>query len=86
MTFQALKKHLGEALFLSKPKLYERLLLYLAVSKDAVSVLFIRKEETCQLPVYYISKALLIVEAWYLDREKLALSLVTASRKLKQYF
>ncbi|XP_022881066.1 uncharacterized protein LOC111398385 [Olea europaea var. sylvestris] len=64
----------------------EPLLLYIAVSDKAVSAVFVKEENTHQLSVYYISKALLLAEKHYLDMEKLALSLVTASRKLRPYF
>ncbi|XP_022891636.1 uncharacterized protein LOC111406442 [Olea europaea var. sylvestris] len=84
--FQALKKHLGETPLLSKPQPREPLLLYLAISDEAISAVLVREENTHQLPVYYISKALLPAEARYPDMEKLALSLVTASRKLRPYF
>ncbi|KAL2531505.1 Ribonuclease H [Abeliophyllum distichum] len=50
-----------------------------------VSSVLVREEEH-QLPIYYVSKALLGAEARYPDMEKLALSLITASRKLRPYF
>ncbi|XP_022891660.1 uncharacterized protein LOC111406473 [Olea europaea var. sylvestris] len=84
--FQALKKHLGEAPLLSKPKPQESLLLYLAVSNEAVSAVIVREENEHQLSVYYVSKALLSAETHYPDIEKLALALITASRKLRPYF
>lgn len=39
-----------------------------------------------QLPVYYVSKELLAAETRYPDMEKVALSFVTISRKLRLYF
>ncbi|XP_022889278.1 uncharacterized protein LOC111404749 [Olea europaea var. sylvestris] len=84
--FEALKKHLGEVSLLSKPQPDESPLLYLAVLDVAVSAVLIREENERQLPVYYISKALLPVETRYPDMEKLALTLITASRKLRPYF
>ncbi|XP_022875748.1 uncharacterized protein LOC111394218 [Olea europaea var. sylvestris] len=84
--FQALKKHLEEAPLLSKSKSRETLLLYLAVSDEAISVVLAKEEEAHQLPVYYISKALLPAETLYPDMEMLALFHVTASRKLRPYF
>lgn len=39
-----------------------------------------------QLPIYYKSKALLVVETHYPDMKNLALSLVTTSQKLRLYF
>lgn len=47
----------GNLSFLTKPKPCEPLLLYLAVLEEAVSGFFVRKKETRQLPMYYISKA-----------------------------
>ncbi|XP_022895224.1 uncharacterized protein LOC111409403 [Olea europaea var. sylvestris] len=84
--FESLKKHLGESPLLSKPHPDESLLLYLAVSDVAVSAVLTREENERQLPVYYISKALLPAETRYSDMEKLALALITASRKLRPYF
>ncbi|XP_022886722.1 uncharacterized protein LOC111402573 [Olea europaea var. sylvestris] len=84
--FKSLKKHLGESPPLSKPHPDESLLLYLAVSDVAVSAVLTREENGRQLPVYYISKALLPAETRYSDMEKLALALITASRKLRPYF
>ncbi|XP_022859445.1 uncharacterized protein LOC111380183 [Olea europaea var. sylvestris] len=84
--FQALKKPLEEAPLLSKSHLDESLLLYLAISNVAVSAVLVRKEGERQLPVYYASKALLPTETHYPDMEKLALTLITTSRKLRPYF
>ncbi|XP_022847633.1 uncharacterized protein LOC111370170 [Olea europaea var. sylvestris] len=84
--FESLKKHLGESPLLSKPHPDESLLLYLAVSDVAVSAVLTREENERQLPVYYISKALLPTETRYSDMKKLALALITASRKLRPYF
>ncbi|XP_022856263.1 uncharacterized protein LOC111377401 [Olea europaea var. sylvestris] len=84
--FQRLKGHLGQALLLSKSKPGEILQLYLAVSNEAISAVLIREEWTTQLPVYYTNKALLSPKTRYHDMEKLALALITASRKLRTYF
>ncbi|XP_022843437.1 uncharacterized protein LOC111366992 [Olea europaea var. sylvestris] len=81
-----LKKHLGVAPLLSKPQLEEPLLLYLAVLDEGISAILVREGNEHQLPVYYVSKALLPTETRYLDMEKLALALITASRKLRPYF
>ncbi|XP_022860557.1 uncharacterized protein LOC111381073 [Olea europaea var. sylvestris] len=84
--FESLKKHLGEAPLLSKPQSDESLLLYLAILDVAVNAVLTRKENERQLPVYYISKALLPTETRYSDMEKLELALIIASRKLRPYF
>ena len=59
---------------------------YLAVSDRAVSSVLIRETDKIQKPVYYISKALLDAETRYPLHELVALSLVTAARKLRPYF
>nr|XP_023919279.1 uncharacterized protein LOC112030851 [Quercus suber] len=46
----------------------------------------IKEEEKVQKPVYYTSRALRGVEGRYLLIEKLAFTLITASRKLRHYF
>ncbi|XP_022881041.1 uncharacterized protein LOC111398358 [Olea europaea var. sylvestris] len=85
-TMEALKKHLREAPLLSKPQPEKSLLLYLAVSDVTVSAVLIREENEFQFLVYYVSKTLFPTETRYLDMEKLALALITASRKLRPYF
>ena len=64
----------------------EVMLLYLAVSKHAVSAFLIREEGSKQLPIYYVSKALLDAGTRYSHLEKLALALIVAARKLRPYF
>ena len=59
---------------------------YLAVSNGAVSATLIREDEGVQKPVYYISKALLDTKTRYQKLEKLVLTLIVTSRKLKHYF
>ncbi|KAK0589524.1 hypothetical protein LWI29_015415 [Acer saccharum] len=83
---QDLKTYLKSPPLLSKPKDDETLLVYLAVSDTAVSVVLVREEDNNQHPVYYISKALLDAETRYSRLEKLALALVVTARKLRPYF
>ncbi|KAL5546552.1 hypothetical protein UlMin_006239 [Ulmus minor] len=80
--FFQLKTYLGRPPLLSKPQEGESLILYLAVSKGAVSSALVREEEGVQWPIYYTSKSLLDVETRYLEVEKLALALMIAARKL----
>ena len=47
----------------------------------AVSAALIREENKTQLPVYYVSQAFQGVEAKYLQIEKIAFTLIVASRK-----
>ena len=79
---QELKLYLTTPPLLSKQLLSEVLLLYLAVSEHAVSAVLVREEGNKQLPIYYVSKALLDAETRYTHLEKLALALIIAARKL----
>ena len=56
------------------------------MSPHAVSSTLIREEGKVQKLVYYTSRALRGVEGRYLLMEKLAFTLITASRKLRYYF
>ena len=60
--------------------------MYLAMTPHAVSSTLIREEGMVQKPIYYTSKALRGVEGWYPLIEKLAFTLIIASRKLRHYF
>ena len=66
--------------------LREPLLLYLAVSDYAVSVVLVVERDRHQHPVYYISHVLTGPESRYLLIEKFAYALLIASRKLRPYF
>ena len=85
-TFQDLKVYLTTALLLSPSVLGEELYLYLAVSPHAVSSTLIKEKGKVQKPVYYTSRALRGAEGQYPMMEKLAFTLITASRKLRYYF
>lgn len=69
-----------------KPKERDDLILYLAASAKAMSSVLVREENGTQLSVYYVSKALLPAKSRYTDMEKLAFSLMIASRKLRPHF
>ena len=84
--FQDLKIYLTTAPLLSSFMLGEELYLYLAVTPYAVSSVLIREEGRVQKPVYYTSRALRGAKGRYPLIEKLAFSLITASRKLRHYF
>jgi hypothetical protein len=84
--FSQLKRYLTSSPLLSRTISGEVLYLYLAVSTMAVSVALIREDEGIQKPVYFVSKALHGAEERYPQIEKLAFTLITASRKLRPYF
>jgi hypothetical protein len=81
-----LKNYLGSAPLLVKPKEFETLYLYLAVSAHAVSSALVRRDGAEDMPIYFTSKTLLPAQTRYLPLEKLALALVSAARKLLPYF
>ncbi|KAL5576836.1 hypothetical protein UlMin_018535 [Ulmus minor] len=85
-SFQELKSYLGKHPLLSKPHEGDSLILYLAVSKGAVSSALVGEEDGVQWPIYYTSKSLLDAETRYPEIEKLALALMVAARKLRPYF
>jgi hypothetical protein len=71
---------------LSRPDQGEVLYLYLSASSDAINAVLIRETMEGQKPVYFTSKALLGPETRYQRIEKVALALLTAARRLRQYF
>ena len=84
--FSQLKRYLASTPLLSRTVSGEILYLYLAVSLTTISATLIREEEGVQKLVYFVSKALHEAEERYLPIEKLAFTLVMASRKLQPYF
>ncbi|KAK1431700.1 hypothetical protein QVD17_08256 [Tagetes erecta] len=81
-----LKDYISSAPALMKPVNGESLILYLAVSGNAVSAVLVKDHEGQQHPVYYVSKSLLDAEARYSHLEKLILALIMPSTKLRHYF
>ena len=84
--FQEFKHYLSNPLVLSPFKEGENLYLYLAISTIVVSSTLIREKDKTQLLVYYVSQAFQGVEAKYPQIEKIAFTLIIASRKLQPYF
>ncbi|XP_070054635.1 uncharacterized protein [Nicotiana tomentosiformis] len=78
--------YLSSPPLLSKTEPGEHLLIYLVISKVAVSAVLIRESKGTQSLIYYISKTLINAKTRYPYLEKLALALVIASRKLRPYF
>ena len=70
---------------LSPSKEGENLYLYLAVLATAVSATLIREKNKTQLSIY-VSQAFQGAEAKYPRIEKIAFTLIVASRKLRPYF
>uniref|UniRef100_A0A2N9EYS7 RNase H type-1 domain-containing protein n=1 Tax=Fagus sylvatica TaxID=28930 RepID=A0A2N9EYS7_FAGSY len=84
--FKDLKRYLSCPLLLSNPIPGGATLPVLAVSERVVSAVLIRIKDTVQCPVYYTSKTMTEAETRYLPLEKVGLALITAAKKLPQYF
>ncbi|KAL4306725.1 hypothetical protein AHAS_Ahas16G0207000 [Arachis hypogaea] len=83
-TFQEV---LAKSPVLAKPQTGEVLYLYLSITEEALAAALIREDENkAQRPIYFISKVLQDTESRYSRLEKLTFSLLTASRRLGQYF
>ncbi|KAL0307862.1 UNVERIFIED_CONTAM: hypothetical protein Sangu_3006500 [Sesamum angustifolium] len=86
MALRDLKQYLATPPLLANSKAGETLYLYLVVSEDVVSLALVREEIGCQNPIYYVGQILQDAEKKYIQVEKLALALVTTTRKLRLYF
>ncbi|KAM1489374.1 hypothetical protein ACFXTO_032646 [Malus domestica] len=84
--FKNLKDYMSKGHLLSKPEVGDTLIIYLSVPPSTVSFILIRKVSNVEQIVYYVSKALQVVETQYSNIEKLALALVMSARKLRPYF
>ena len=84
--FKVLKEYLSKPPLLLKPVEGELLYLYLAVTEYAISGALVREKDKVQWSVYYINKRLVDAEIRYPEMEKLALTLVIATTKLRPYF
>ena len=62
------------------------MIVYLAVSEAAISVVLIKMEASTKMPIFYVSQALLDLETRYPDTKKITLALVVVARKLHPYF
>ncbi|GJZ45608.1 reverse transcriptase domain-containing protein [Tanacetum coccineum] len=71
---------------ITAPEEQEELIVYLAASKEAVSVVLMTKREARQTPIYFVSQTLRGPEVNYTSMEKLVLALVHASKRLRRYF
>ncbi|GJV57009.1 reverse transcriptase domain-containing protein [Tanacetum coccineum] len=84
--FRQMKKHIAKLPMLTAPEEQEELIVYLAASKEAVSVVLMTEREARQIPIYFVIRALRGPEVNYTSMEKLVLALVHASKRLRRYF
>nr|KAJ0187676.1 hypothetical protein LSAT_V11C900487220 [Lactuca sativa] len=83
---QRIKKVLHTLPTLASPIPEEVLQVYLSTSRDTISSSLVADREGRQLPVYFVSRALQSLDMNYPTIEKRVLSLVYATRRLRQYF
>ncbi|GKA23495.1 reverse transcriptase domain-containing protein [Tanacetum coccineum] len=84
--FQQMKRLIMSLPSLTPPFPEETLYAYLAVSREAVSAVLLTDRNGRQCPVQYVSRTLNEAERNYSPLEKLALSLVNMTRRLRRYF
>ncbi|XP_017419350.1 uncharacterized protein LOC108329586 [Vigna angularis] len=84
-TFNTVKRILTSPPIMARPDTGSDLQLYIAASHHAVSVALIQEAPSLKL-IYFISRTLQGVEERYSRIEKIALALLTASRRLRPYF
>jgi hypothetical protein len=81
-----MKKHIDNLPTLTAPRPKEELVMYLSATREAISAVLLAERGTCQMPVYFISRALQSPEINYSPMKKLVLALVHAARRLRRYF
>nr|GEU92672.1 retrotransposon protein, putative, unclassified [Tanacetum cinerariifolium] len=74
-TFKQMKKLIAELPMLTSPEEKEEVIIYLAATKEAISVVLMMKREEKQTSVYFISRALQGPKINYTPMEKLILPL-----------
>ncbi|XP_071699333.1 uncharacterized protein [Rutidosis leptorrhynchoides] len=81
-----MKELLKDLPTLTAPIAGETLILYIAVSREAISSVIVAERGDAQMPIYFISKALSGSELNYRPIEKLVYALVVTARRLCRYF
>ncbi|GJV82725.1 reverse transcriptase domain-containing protein [Tanacetum coccineum] len=84
--FKQMKQLIAELPMLTAPMEKEELIVYLAAAKETVSAVLMTEREAKQMPIYFVSRALRGPELNYTSMEKLVMTLVHASKRLKRYF
>ncbi|GJV74386.1 reverse transcriptase domain-containing protein [Tanacetum coccineum] len=84
--FQQMKKLIRDLLSLTPPWEKETLYAYLAVSAEAVNAVLLTNRKGRQCPFQYVSRTLIEAKRNYAPMEKLALSLIHMTRRLRRYF
>nr|GEU88256.1 retrovirus-related Pol polyprotein from transposon 17.6 [Tanacetum cinerariifolium] len=81
-----MKQLIAELPMLTAPVEREELIIYLATAKETVSAVLMTEREAKQMPIYFVSRALRGSKINYTSMEKLVLTLVHTSKRLKRNF
>ena len=84
--FKQLKDFLTSPSVIQKSRPDQPILVYLVVSKEAISVALVQEIEGEEQPIYFVSRTLHAVETRYQIIEKVALALVLTARRICPYF
>ncbi|GJW61616.1 reverse transcriptase domain-containing protein [Tanacetum coccineum] len=76
---QQMKKSIAELPMMVVPQEKEELIIYLAASKEAISVVLMTERDGKQIPIYFVSQALRGPEINYTPMEKLVLALMLSN-------
>ncbi|XP_026384493.1 uncharacterized protein LOC113280064 [Papaver somniferum] len=83
---KGIKEYLIKLSILQKPEPGEELVICLALTQNALSIVLLRPDEGVEKHIFYVSKTFNSVERNYPKIEKMILALVYASQKLRIYF
>ena len=81
--FEEIQKFLTSPPLLSRPIPDETLYFYLSIGYESIASVLVREEGSQQYPVYYVSKILKGSEIQYPKLDKLAMTVVYTSKKLR---
>ena len=84
--FQEFKTYLLSLPILCKPEIGYPLYLYLSVSDSTITDVLVKEDTRQQFLVYFVSKTLQGTKIRYQKLEKVALALIFAAYRLRQYF
>jgi len=84
--FGQLKAFLSSSAVIKKPRLDLSIIVYLAISEEAVSSTPVQEVNNEEYPVYFVSRTLHTAETRYQMIEKVSLALVLTARKMRPYF
>ncbi|GKC15138.1 reverse transcriptase domain-containing protein, partial [Tanacetum coccineum] len=84
--FRQMEEDIAKLPMVTAPEEQEELIVYLAASKEAVSIVLMTEREARQMSIYFVSRVLRGPKVNYTPMEKLVLALVHASKRLRRYF